>query len=56
MHRILKAGSHALILEIQLMEKAIEHSPVYLVVPFYELKAGAECLHTNVKVELVVVL
>jgi hypothetical protein len=56
MHRILEAGSHALILEIQLMEEVIEHSPVYLVVLFYELEAGAECLHTNVEVELVVVL
>lgn len=56
MHRILEAGSHTLILEIQFMEETIEHSLVYLVVLLYELEAGAECLHTDVEVELVVVL
>jgi hypothetical protein len=54
MHRILEAGPHTLILEVKLMKKAIEHSPLYLVIPLHELKSGAECLHANVEVILVV--
>ena len=53
MHRVLETGSHALVLQIKLMEKSIEHSLMNLVILLTKLVSLAQGLKSDIVVKFV---